>query len=312
MRPTPATRREAASDAASTCVVTTTVMAEPDERARDWRRRCWRERTARHRARGVGQVDEGDDLVVAAARRARDDGTRRSSTTTSSSSRARWSRSPRAGSSPSTAPRSTRSRSSSSESDAGPAPAGHLAHHRDRATASSTPTPASTCPTPTTAPRCCCPKDPDRSARRLRAEIRRRRGVDVAVVITDTFGRVWRQGVTDVAIGSAGLRAGTGPARHDRRQRAHARGHRGRDRRRDRRGGATSCWARPTRRRSRCCAVSTSPSSATGSVGDDLVRRPSRGPVSLRPRRGARRPTAREPGATCSFAPTTQVAPRVE
>jgi coenzyme F420-0:L-glutamate ligase/coenzyme F420-1:gamma-L-glutamate ligase len=50
------------------------------------------------------------------------------------------------------------------------------------------------------------PKDPDRSARRLRAEIGRRSGVDVATLITDTFGRVWRQGVTDVALGSAGLR----------------------------------------------------------------------------------------------------------
>jgi coenzyme F420-0:L-glutamate ligase/coenzyme F420-1:gamma-L-glutamate ligase len=50
------------------------------------------------------------------------------------------------------------------------------------------------------------PKDPDRSARRLRAEIKRRIGVEVAVLITDTFGRVWRQGVTDVALGSAGLR----------------------------------------------------------------------------------------------------------
>jgi coenzyme F420-0:L-glutamate ligase/coenzyme F420-1:gamma-L-glutamate ligase len=49
------------------------------------------------------------------------------------------------------------------------------------------------------------PKDPDRSARRLRAEISRRLNVDVAVLITDTFGRVWRQGVTDVALGSAGL-----------------------------------------------------------------------------------------------------------
>ncbi len=50
------------------------------------------------------------------------------------------------------------------------------------------------------------PVDPDRSARRFRAELRRRRDVDVAVIITDTFGRVWRQGVTDVAIGSAGVR----------------------------------------------------------------------------------------------------------
>jgi coenzyme F420-0:L-glutamate ligase/coenzyme F420-1:gamma-L-glutamate ligase len=50
------------------------------------------------------------------------------------------------------------------------------------------------------------PKDPDRSARRLRSEIARRSDVDVAVLITDTFGRVWRQGVTDVALGSAGLK----------------------------------------------------------------------------------------------------------
>jgi coenzyme F420-0:L-glutamate ligase/coenzyme F420-1:gamma-L-glutamate ligase len=50
------------------------------------------------------------------------------------------------------------------------------------------------------------PKDPDRSARRLRAELARRLQVDVAVLITDTFGRVWRQGVTDIALGSAGLR----------------------------------------------------------------------------------------------------------
>ncbi|MHB1584956.1 MAG: coenzyme F420-0:L-glutamate ligase [Acidimicrobiales bacterium] len=49
------------------------------------------------------------------------------------------------------------------------------------------------------------PVDPDRSARRLRADLRRRLGVDVGVVISDTFGRVWRRGVTDVAIGCAGV-----------------------------------------------------------------------------------------------------------
>ncbi len=49
------------------------------------------------------------------------------------------------------------------------------------------------------------PKDPDRSARRIRAGLLQRVGVNVAVVITDTFGRVWRRGVTDVALGSAGL-----------------------------------------------------------------------------------------------------------
>ncbi len=50
------------------------------------------------------------------------------------------------------------------------------------------------------------PVDPDRSARRIRSELARRTGVDVATLITDTFGRVWRQGVSDVALGSAGLR----------------------------------------------------------------------------------------------------------
>lgn len=50
------------------------------------------------------------------------------------------------------------------------------------------------------------PKDPDRSARRLRAALRRRCDVDVAIIITDTFGRVWRRGVTDVALGSAGIK----------------------------------------------------------------------------------------------------------
>lgn len=50
------------------------------------------------------------------------------------------------------------------------------------------------------------PKEPDRSARRFRGEIARRCGIEVAVVITDTFGRVWRNGVTDVALGTAGLK----------------------------------------------------------------------------------------------------------
>lgn len=49
------------------------------------------------------------------------------------------------------------------------------------------------------------PVDPDASAHRLRAELHRRRGVNVAVVITDTLGRPWRNGQTDVAIGVSGL-----------------------------------------------------------------------------------------------------------
>ena len=50
------------------------------------------------------------------------------------------------------------------------------------------------------------PVDSDRSARRIRDALIHRFGVDVAVVISDTFGRPWRRGVTDVAIGCAGLR----------------------------------------------------------------------------------------------------------
>lgn len=49
------------------------------------------------------------------------------------------------------------------------------------------------------------PEDPDASAARLRAELRRLCGADVAVVITDTMGRAWRNGQIDAAIGSAGL-----------------------------------------------------------------------------------------------------------
>jgi coenzyme F420-0:L-glutamate ligase/coenzyme F420-1:gamma-L-glutamate ligase len=50
------------------------------------------------------------------------------------------------------------------------------------------------------------PLDPDGSARRIRAELRAATGVSVAVVISDSFGRAWRQGQSEVAIGCAGLR----------------------------------------------------------------------------------------------------------
>lgn len=49
------------------------------------------------------------------------------------------------------------------------------------------------------------PVDPDRSARRIRDGLRGRAGVEVAVIVSDTFGRPWRQGVVDVAIGCAGV-----------------------------------------------------------------------------------------------------------
>ena len=51
------------------------------------------------------------------------------------------------------------------------------------------------------------PIDPDRSARRIRARLRQTAGADVGVIITDTFGRAWRHGLCDVAIGVAGLPA---------------------------------------------------------------------------------------------------------
>lgn len=51
------------------------------------------------------------------------------------------------------------------------------------------------------------PDDADASARRVREGLREQLGVDVAVVVSDTFGRPWRHGLTDVAIGAAGIRA---------------------------------------------------------------------------------------------------------
>jgi coenzyme F420-0:L-glutamate ligase/coenzyme F420-1:gamma-L-glutamate ligase len=51
------------------------------------------------------------------------------------------------------------------------------------------------------------PVDPDSSAHHIRNALRARRGVDVAVIVSDTFGRPWRNGLTDVAIGIAGIAA---------------------------------------------------------------------------------------------------------
>jgi coenzyme F420-0:L-glutamate ligase/coenzyme F420-1:gamma-L-glutamate ligase len=49
------------------------------------------------------------------------------------------------------------------------------------------------------------PLDPDGSAARLRAAVRELADVDVAVIVSDSFGRAWRQGTTDVALGVSGL-----------------------------------------------------------------------------------------------------------
>jgi coenzyme F420-0:L-glutamate ligase / coenzyme F420-1:gamma-L-glutamate ligase len=49
------------------------------------------------------------------------------------------------------------------------------------------------------------PVDPDASAERLRARLRELTGREVGVIVSDSFGRAWRQGTTDVAIGAAGV-----------------------------------------------------------------------------------------------------------
>jgi coenzyme F420-0:L-glutamate ligase/coenzyme F420-1:gamma-L-glutamate ligase len=49
------------------------------------------------------------------------------------------------------------------------------------------------------------PLDSDRSARRIRDIVRARLGVEIGVIVSDTFGRPWRKGLTDVAIGVAGI-----------------------------------------------------------------------------------------------------------
>jgi coenzyme F420-0:L-glutamate ligase / coenzyme F420-1:gamma-L-glutamate ligase len=51
------------------------------------------------------------------------------------------------------------------------------------------------------------PDDADRSARGIRAGLHNALGIDVGVIVSDTFGRAWRRGVTDVAIGCAGVAA---------------------------------------------------------------------------------------------------------
>lgn len=56
------------------------------------------------------------------------------------------------------------------------------------------------------------PDDSDRSAAKLRREIQKRTGIEIPVIITDSFGRPWREGLTDFAIGVAGMK----PVRDDR------------------------------------------------------------------------------------------------
>jgi coenzyme F420-0:L-glutamate ligase / coenzyme F420-1:gamma-L-glutamate ligase len=54
---------------------------------------------------------------------------------------------------------------------------------------------------------CLLPADPDASSARLRERLAQRAGSDLAVIVSDSFGRPWRDGITNVAIGVAGLRS---------------------------------------------------------------------------------------------------------
>ncbi len=50
------------------------------------------------------------------------------------------------------------------------------------------------------------PKDPDRSAARIHRDLKKRLHLSIPVIITDSFGRPWREGLTEVAIGVAGIK----------------------------------------------------------------------------------------------------------
>jgi coenzyme F420-0:L-glutamate ligase/coenzyme F420-1:gamma-L-glutamate ligase len=50
------------------------------------------------------------------------------------------------------------------------------------------------------------PVDPDRSAAKLRRELKKQLAIEIAVIVSDSFGRPWREGLTEVAIGVAGMR----------------------------------------------------------------------------------------------------------
>ena len=76
-----------------------------------------------------------------------------------------------------------------------------------RRTGSCARTPASTCRTSSDGWAALLPVDSDRSAKHIRDALRARAGVDVAVIVSDTFGRPWRHGLTDVAIGVSGIAA---------------------------------------------------------------------------------------------------------
>ena len=117
------------------------------------------------------------------------------------------------------------------------------------------------------------PVDSDRSAKHVRDALRARAGVEVAVIVSDTFGRPWRQGLTDVAIGVSGIAAVV-----DLRDTPDALGRtlmvtEVADRRRDRGGRRARDGQGGEHSRSRSCAASTPSWFGEGSARE-LVRPP--------------------------------------
>ena len=154
------------------------------------------------------------------------------------------------------------------------------------------------------------PEDPDESARRLRKALRARLGVTVGVVVTDTFGRPWRAGQTDTAIGAAGVLPVRDHRGEARRVGQHPRGHHGGGRRRDRRrrrpgqgqgaavaGRARARAVRPGHRRRRPGRAGACAGRERGHVPARRGRRaarPAHGPLVHRPAGRSRRGRARD------------------
>ena len=125
------------------------------------------------------------------------------------------------------------------------------------------------------------PRDPDASAARIRAAVRARFGVDVPVVMSDSFGRPWRWGIVDVAIGVSGLLPLEDLRGAARRRRPH------------------HAFDRPGRRRRVRLRRRARPRQDRRPPGRDRPRRP------VHPRRGPRSPTSSSPARTTSFRRTT-------
>ena len=123
------------------------------------------------------------------------------------------------------------------------------------------------------------PLEPDGSAARLRAGLHASFGAAVGVVISDSFGRPWRLGTTNVALGSAGLAGALGPARREGPRRPDAGGHAGCVRGRDR-----ECRRAGHGRRQRRRAVRAGARTAldgTRTAGERVAAAAARGSVSL-------------------------------